>query len=287
MISTINSYILSDTTSTNQLVNKSFVNSSIASNTATFIGTFNSVAELEAYAGSKTPNDYAFVKTTDASGNTVFNRYKWTGTAWLYEYSLNNSSFTAAQWEAINSTITTAKVTSYESHISNANIHVTVAEKEGWDAKQDAIGDLETIRSGAAAGATALQSGDNVSELTNDSGYITGINASMVITAMGYTPVDPDDLHMVAYSGMYSDLVGTPSIPEDISDLGDVEINNPQANQVLKYNGSKWINGTGGGAYTAGFGIDITGSVISVKSTFDCGSITGVVSSSFDMGTII
>lgn len=288
LIATINSYILSDTTATNQLVNKSFVNSSIASNTATFIGTFNSVAELEAYAGTKTPNDYAFVKTTDASGNTIFNRYKWTGTAWLYEYSLNNSSFTAAQWEAINSTITTAKVTSYESHISNANIHVTVAEKEGWDAKQDAIGDLATIRSGAAAGATALQSGDSVSELTNDAGYITGINASMVITAMGYTPVDPDDLHMVAYSGMYSDLVGTPSIPEDISDLGDVEINNPQEDQVLKYNGTKWINSTGGGsAYTAGFGIDITNNVISVKDVFDCGSITGDVGSSFDMGTIV
>ena len=39
--------------------------------------------------------------------------------------------------------------------------------------KQDTISDLTTIRSGASAWATALQSGDNVSELTNDAGYLT------------------------------------------------------------------------------------------------------------------
>ena len=38
-----------------------FVNSSIATNAAYFRGTFNSVAELNAYSGAKTPNDYAFV----------------------------------------------------------------------------------------------------------------------------------------------------------------------------------------------------------------------------------
>ena len=39
--------------------------------------------------------------------------------------------------------------------------------------KQDTISDLSTIRSWASAWATALQSGDNISELTNDSGFIT------------------------------------------------------------------------------------------------------------------
>lgn len=40
------------------------------------------------------------------------------------------------------------------------NLFVTSTEKSTWTGKQDAINDLETIRSGAAAGATALQSGD-------------------------------------------------------------------------------------------------------------------------------
>ena len=56
------------------------------------------------------------------------------------------------------------------------------------DSKQATISDLATIRSGAAAGATALQPNDNISELVNDTGYITGITSSDVTTALGYTP---------------------------------------------------------------------------------------------------
>lgn len=43
------------------------------------------------------------------------------------------------------------------------NKFVTASEKSTWNAKQDAISDLATIRSGAAAGATALQQSDVVS----------------------------------------------------------------------------------------------------------------------------
>lgn len=96
----------------NQLADKSFVNSSVATNTANFIGTFDSVDALNAYSGSKTNNDYAFVQSKDAAGNTLFTRYKWNGTAWKYEYELNNSSFTAAQWAAVNSGVTAAMIPS-------------------------------------------------------------------------------------------------------------------------------------------------------------------------------
>jgi hypothetical protein len=112
-VTTIESEIPAQASSSNQLADKNFVNSSIATNTATFIGTFNSMAELEAYSGQKDDNDYAFVVSTDAAGNTVYNRYKWNGTAWLFEYALNNSSFTANQWAAINSGITTGLVTAF------------------------------------------------------------------------------------------------------------------------------------------------------------------------------
>lgn len=43
-------------------------------------------------------------------------------------------------------------------HVGDTDMHVTAAEKARWNAKQDAITDLDTIRRGAAAGATALQS---------------------------------------------------------------------------------------------------------------------------------
>lgn len=48
-----------------------------------------------------------------------------------------------------------------------------LATKTDLNSKQDTISDLATIRSWASAGATALQPWDNVSELTNDSWYIT------------------------------------------------------------------------------------------------------------------
>lgn len=99
----------------------SFVNSSVATNTANFIGTFNSVAELEAYSGTVTNNDYAFVISTDSAGNTVYNRYKYNGSAWAFEYALNNSSFTAAQWATIQSGLTASDKTKLDGIETGAN----------------------------------------------------------------------------------------------------------------------------------------------------------------------
>lgn len=95
-------------TAENQLADKNFVNSSIATSTATFRGTYSSLAELEAVTADA--NDYGFVESTDEVGNTLYSRYKYDGTAWTFEYNLNNSSFTAAQWAAINSGITSETV---------------------------------------------------------------------------------------------------------------------------------------------------------------------------------
>lgn len=71
---------------------------------------------------------------------------------------------------------------------------------------------LATAAQGSAAD-TALQPEDNISELTNDSGFITGINSTDVTSALGYTPVDPSGLSTVATSGNYEDLSNKPSIP--------------------------------------------------------------------------
>ena len=126
-VSAIQAVIPAQASATNQLADKSFVNSSIATNTAYFIGTFNSVAELEAYSGTLTNNDYAFVQTTDTAGNTLYDRYKWNGSEWLFEYELNNSSFTAAQWAAINSGATAQKLANYVTTNTAQNIS---AQKE-------------------------------------------------------------------------------------------------------------------------------------------------------------
>ena len=54
----------------------------------------------------------------------------------------------------------------------------------------------------------------NNNELTNGAGYITGIDDTMIDEALGYTPVDPEDLATVATSGSYTDLSDKPHIPD-------------------------------------------------------------------------
>lgn len=150
-----------------------FVNSSIATNTAYFIGTFASVAELEAYSGIVTNNDYAFVTSTDSAGNTLYNRYKYNAATqiWSFEYAVNNTAFTTAQWAAIQSGMTSADKTKLDGIETGANKTVIDASPtSGSDnavssggvhtalsGKQDTIADLSDIRSGASAGATAVQ----------------------------------------------------------------------------------------------------------------------------------
>ena len=142
-IAEIEGMIPAQASSSNKLADKNFVNSSIQTNTATFRGTYNLVSDLglttsateqqvaaaiaTKLASLQPPvvpenNDYVFVQVPKTSAEpTVIervDRYKCTVTesggvttrVWGYEWSLNNSSFTADQWVAINSGITSGLV---------------------------------------------------------------------------------------------------------------------------------------------------------------------------------
>ena len=114
-ITEIIDYLPNDVSKENKLTTEDFVNSSISTNTANFLGTFNTLEEIEALT-DVTNNDYAFWKTTDTLGSVVFKRYKYIADEqlWKFEYDLNNSSFTSAQWDAINSGITAELVSQIE-----------------------------------------------------------------------------------------------------------------------------------------------------------------------------
>ena len=156
--------------SQNQLADKQFVNSSIATNTATYRGAYNLVSDLSltiaatheqvatALAGAIATadnNDYCFVQVpVDDATPTVIarvDRYKFDGTAWSYEFSLNNSGFTQAQWDALNSGITSGLVTKLVALPTEAELSALLL------GKQNVIADLADIRSGAQAGSTAYQ----------------------------------------------------------------------------------------------------------------------------------
>ena len=156
-VTAVEQLIPSTASAQNKLADQNFVNSSVATNTANYISNngepFTSLAQLEAYSGTLTNNDYAFVVGTDSAGNTTYTRYKYNADAqqWAAEYVLNNSSFTAEQWAAIQSGITAVLVGKLSDLPTNSEL------TNLFSGKQDTILDLATIRSGAALGATSLQ----------------------------------------------------------------------------------------------------------------------------------
>lgn len=123
----------------NELADKNFVNSSIATNTAKFQGTYGDVNDLPASGVNE--NDYAFVVNVNQQGDPEYDRYKF-GTiagsnqpSWIYEYTLNNSSFTAAQWAAINSGITSSTVSGLNNLVhSTAVRNIVVLTQAQYDA---------------------------------------------------------------------------------------------------------------------------------------------------------
>ena len=175
-VSAIQAVIPAQASATNQLADKSFVNSSISTNTANFIGTFNSVAELEAYSGTLTNNDYAFVKTTDTAGNTLYDRYKWNGSEWLFEYELNNSSFTAAQWAAINSGATAEKLADYVT----TNTAQTITSQKTFSS---AIRRSSTIDQSATTGSKEVRFLDELDSENQTFAYWHGSRSTTINTA--------------------------------------------------------------------------------------------------------
>ena len=120
---------------------------------------------------------------------------------------------------AVNSGL--AQITTVAADRDLANL--TAAGEAKFDAKQDVISDLTTIRSGASAGATAVQPADLATVATSgsytDLANTPSIPAAQIqsdwtqatTTAVDYIKNKPT-LATVATSGAYSDLSGTPSL---------------------------------------------------------------------------
>lgn len=191
----INEMIPSAADFSNQLADKAFVNSSIANMAANYVTSnaqgdnFATKAALLSgpyyYKGQSytlTNNDYALVKADETKDNAT-TRYMYDGAQWAFQYIVNNTPFTQAQLDAINSTITSNLVSSYSNHVANTDIHVTAEQKTAWTNKQDALvsgTNIKTINSTSLLGsgdisipALPSQSGNTGKFLTTD-----GTNAS-------------------------------------------------------------------------------------------------------------
>lgn len=126
-------------------------------------------------------------------------------------------------------TVATSGLYSDLSNKPDLSVYATSTDlSNGLATKQDTISDLSTIRSGASAGATAVQ---------------------------------PGDLATVATSGSYNDLSNKPNIPATKPLVAGTNVTiTENANDVT-------ISAAGGASYSAGTGIDITNNVISADTT--------------------
>ena len=145
-ISTINGKIPSQASTTNQLADKDFVNSSIQTQTAHFRGNWDTWSDVPTSAssypadddGNTTPTSNDYMVVQDSSGYPVGTgedplagtwRFKYSGVwstngknGWLPEYQVNETPLTAAQIAAINSGITSTlvgQITTNQTNIGN------------------------------------------------------------------------------------------------------------------------------------------------------------------------
>lgn len=207
----VNEKIPAQASSSNQLADKDFVNSSIATQTSYFRGTYESIDDLP--TTGVTPNDYAFIIIYDSVTSLVkqYDRYKYNGTSWVYEYTLNNSSFTASQWASINSGIT-------------SNVVSTVSDNtERLDDVDTAIteinSDITDLNNGLTEVNTELS---NIN--TTVSGHttsISGLSTRMDQAEVNISNVNQNKQDKITSSNKlsYSLISDTPEIPTKTSDL--------------------------------------------------------------------
>lgn len=111
-ISNIKKVIPNQANENNQLADKNFVNSTINSNTAFFIGNFNTYADLETWQNENpskaTNNDYAYINSDEKHNGEAW-RYQYVKKdnevvgIWKAQFKVNDTPLTAEQLAAINS----------------------------------------------------------------------------------------------------------------------------------------------------------------------------------------
>jgi hypothetical protein len=201
LITAINAKIPAEASATNKLADQAFVNSSIATNTATFRGTYEKIGDLptKTTINDLKINDYAFVIGA-VDSNPEYSRYKYNGTEWVFEYVLNNSSFTAAQWEAINSGVTTGTIQQIGFHTEEIQY---LADNK---AEKSLVSSMNTRLQGAEGDIQNLQS----------------------------TKANSADLKKVATTGSYDDLKDKPTIDTSLSETSTNAVQNKIVASALK-----------------------------------------------------
>ena len=121
-----------------------------------------------------------------------------------------------------------------------------------------------------AASYTPSQTGNSGKYLTTDGTNTSWDALAAVANSGAYSDLSgTPSLASVATSGSYNDLSNKPTIPTNLDSLTDVTITSPSTDQVLKYNGSAWVNGTaaGGGGFSGATTNAVSSSALTLTNT--------------------
>lgn len=158
----------------------------------------------------------------------------------------------------------------------SANAQSGVAVASALSGKQDTISDLNTIRTGAGLGATAVQPSDLATVATTGD-YSDLLNTPPIPAApvqSNWTESDSSSLAYiqnkpslaaVATSGSYSDLSNTPTINNVPAVTSSDDAKVLKASYTGGVGSYSWETESGGASYTAGDGISIANNEISAK----------------------
>ena len=248
---------------------QSYVNNAVQTNSAHFRGNWADWSTVPTNVndypadddGNKTPtvNDYMVVQdASDYTLDTLEGTWQFTYTGawadngkagWLPRFQVNETPLTQTQLDALNSGANATNIGQIATNTNDiSNINTTIG---GYgDVVTYNASDFATASQGSKAD-TALQSGDNISELNNNSGYITGITSLDVTNALGYTPYNSTN------PNGYTTNVGTvTSVNNNQPDAnGNVALTIPTVNDGIL---TITQNGTSKGTFSANQSINDT-----------------------------
>lgn len=206
----INSKIPDGASPSNKLADKNFVNSSINNIAAFYItadaagNAFETVAQLTSatifYSGGveRTPtrNDYCIVRTDENHDNAT-TRYYYQN-QWEFQYIVNETALTADQLEALNSGITSGKVTQISTNKTNI-------EKEVTD-RQNADSTLQSSITANANSITSLQQNkaDKTEIPTNADFTLAGLSEKSY-NSLTDKPIIPEGVQLYGTTGQNTD----------------------------------------------------------------------------------
>ena len=299
-IATINGKIPTQASTSNQLADKNFVNSSVQTATANYRGSWDDWASVptqasdypEDYAGSHTPtvNDYMVVQdASDYTEETLEGtwRFKYTGewdtngkAGWLPEYQVNETPLTAAQIAAINSGITdtlVAQISTNQSDISNLSTNKLDKTTTFWGqtAQNGAVqGTLTLTESGQNA--TIATSGHNTTDagikMGNSKNYVeAGVTEITLSSTTGGIKLKPKSGSSVDVMSSKITNLATPTANTDASTKKYVDDGLATKQNTLTAGANITITGDEISAtdttYSAGTNVQITGTTISATDT--------------------